>query len=127
MARYLLDTSVIIEFSRRREPSHALVHRLMQSNDDIGTCSIVVAEFFSGIGAGDHPAWRTFFSTLDFWLISQDVAEQAGHYRYTFSKRGIALALPDTLIAAVAVKEDATLVTVNDRHFPMTDIRLLIP
>jgi tRNA(fMet)-specific endonuclease VapC len=127
MARFLLDTSVIIDYARAREPSYSLINTMVRSSDDIGTCAIVVAEFFSGIAPGDHEVWQEFFGGLDYWPIEHSAAERAGIYRYTFARRGIALALPDMLIAAVAAVEDAILVTLNDRDFPMTDISLLVP
>jgi predicted nucleic acid-binding protein len=127
MARFLLDTSVIIEFSKAREPSYSLVNAIMQSNDEIGTCAIVIAEFFSGIAPSDHDVWREFFEGLDHWPIEGSTSQRVGHYRYTFARGGIALALPDVLIAAVAANEGATPVTSNDGDFPMTGINLLIP
>jgi len=127
MARFLLDTSVIIDYARAREPSYSLINTMIRSSDDIGTCAIVVAEFFSGIAPSDRDVWQEFFGGLDYWAIEHSVAERAGFYRYTFARQGIALALPDMLIAAVAVMEDAILVTSNERDFPMTDISLLVP
>ena len=127
MARFLLDTNVIIDFSRAIEPAYSLITTMMSSADEIGTCAIVVAEFFSGLAPGDHRAWQAFFDGLDDWPVDRSTAERAGLYRYTLARRGITLAIPDLLIAAVAVSENATLVTSNDRDFPMSDISLLVP
>lgn len=127
MARFLLDTSVIIEYSRAREPSYSLINTMLESNDEIGTCAIVIAEFFSGIAPRDYEQWHEFFDALDAWENNNAAAERAGRYRYSFARRGIALAVPDMIIAAVAIAERATLVTTNDRDFPMTDISLLVP
>lgn len=127
MARFLLDTSVLIDFSRSIEPAFSLINALMQSNDEIGTCAIVIAEFLSGVAPGDHHVWQDLFDTLDDWPIERSVAQRAGVYRYTFARRGITLATPDALIAAVAYAEGAILVTTNDRDFPMTDISMLAP
>jgi predicted nucleic acid-binding protein len=127
MARFLIDTSVVIDFANAREPGFSLVNTLMQSTDEVGTCAIVVAEFFTGLAPSHHQTWHMFFAGLDYWHIDSAVAMRAGQYRYTFARRGIALSLPDTMIAAVAASENATLVTANDRDFPMADISILVP
>lgn len=49
MARYLLDTSVLIDFSKGREPAQSRILQLIHGGDEIGVCSIIVAEFFSGV------------------------------------------------------------------------------
>lgn len=127
MARFLLDTNVIIDSANGVEPAFSLVNTMMQSIDDVGTCAITVAEFFSGLSPIDHQTWRTFFEGLDFWPIESDVAIRAGNYRYAFARRGTALSIPDTVIAAVAASMNAFLVTANDQDFPMTDISVLVP
>ena len=73
----------------------------------------------------DRPYWTTVLSTLTYWAISPAVAQRAGELRYDFARQGHALATTDTLIAAVAAEEGATLVTGNARHYPMQGIRLL--
>lgn len=127
MARFLLDTSVIIDFSKETEPAYSLFNMLLESGDELGTCAIVVAEFFSGLASDEHETWQDFFDGLNYWPMDHPVARRAGSYRYSFARRGIALTIPDMLIAAVAVAENATLVTTNNRDFPMTDISLLVP
>lgn len=127
MPRYLIDTSVIIDFSKGTGPAYSLTRALMQSSDEIGTCGIIVAEFFTGLAPTEYSTWQAFFDSLDFWPIDMDAARRAGEYRFSFARQGIALALADTIIAAVAATMQATLVTTNDRDFPMPDITLLVP
>ena len=127
MTRFLLDTNVIINFSNVIEPSYSLVNTLLQSKDDVGTCGIIIAEFFSGLVPPDRQTWTEFFDGLDCWPINSDVAQRAGIYRYTYARQGVVLSAADTIIAAVAVAEGAILVTTNGRDFPMTEIDLLIP
>jgi predicted nucleic acid-binding protein len=127
MAQYLLDTNVIVEFSKGRGAAFTLVNHLIEDGEQLGTCAIVVAEFLSGVAASDRPIWRQFFDNMDYWPIDLDVAVQAAESRYTFARQGIQLSTADALIAAVAYVESATLVTHNVNHFPMTDITVLVP
>ena len=61
--------------------------------------------------------------TLDYHEITREIAKEAGRYRYEFSRQGIALSTPDTLVAATAIARGATLITANIRDFPMDDIQ----
>ncbi len=127
MLRYLLDTNVIIDFSKGRGQAFTLVNGFVQQGADIGICAIVVTEFFSGVAVPDRTVWQSFFANMNYWIIDRAIAERAGDYRYTFARQGRQLGVADTLIAAVAYMESATVVTRNVNDFPMSDISILIP
>ena len=125
MARYLLDTNVLISFSKQREPAYSWVLARSHSVDDIGICGIVVTEFFAGLSPGKWPTWERFFGDLYYWETSFEVAQLAGRFRYHFARQGQTITSSDALIAAVSVDVQAIIVTGNVRHFPMPDIDLL--
>ena len=127
MSRYLLDTDTLINYSKGREPATSRIQQLIDQGDDLGVCAINVAEFFAGIAPADRPYWTTVFSTFTYWELSAAVAQRAGELRYDFARQGQILSTSDTLIAAVAMSEGATLVTGNAKHYPMPAIQLLIP
>jgi len=58
--------------------------------------------------------------------IDGRAAEDAGRYRKAF-RASHKLLLPDALIAASAKNVGAILVTLNRKHYPMTDIEIQIP
>ena len=62
---------------------------------------------------------------MDYYDVSLAVAKEAGRYSYEFVRRGTHLSTTDTLIAATAIAEDATLITANIKDFPMEEIQLL--
>jgi hypothetical protein len=125
LARYLLDTDVLISFSKQREPAYSWVLARTRSNDDLGICDIVVTEFFAGLPPRDRPTWERFFRALSFWETSFEAAQQAGLYRYRYARQGQAIASSAALIAAISVEVQTTIVTGNVRHFPMPDVTLL--
>jgi predicted nucleic acid-binding protein len=125
VSRYLLDTDVLINFSKGREPAATRVTQLIDRSDELGVCAINVAEFFAGIAPPDRPYWATVFSTLTSWPISPAAAQRAGELRYDFARQGQILSTADTLIAAVAMEHGATLLTGNVRHYPMPDLHLV--
>jgi hypothetical protein len=125
LARYLLDTDVLISFSKQREPAYSWVLARTRSNDDLGICDIVVTEFFAGLPPRDRPTWEKFFSDISFWETSFETAQRASFYRYRYARQGQAIASDDALVAAVSVEVQATIVTGNVRHFPIPGVTLL--
>lgn len=119
MKRYLLDTDILISFSKNYDPILPFIQKLIDSTDEIGVCPINVAEFYAGIPPRQHPLWNTFFASLLYWPITQKIAQQAGMWRYEFARKGKILTTADTLIAAVAKEQNAILITGNAKDYPM--------
>ena len=125
MTRYLLDTNVLISFSKQRDPAYSWVLARTRSIDELGVCDIIVTEFFAGLPPKDRPTWERFFGTMHYWETSLEAARQAGLYRYQYARQGQTITSSDALIVAVSVDVQAIIVTGNVRHFPMPDIDLL--
>ena len=89
---------------------------------EFGICAVPIAEFVTGLLPHERVIWRPFFDGLHFWPISSDAAIQAGRWRWEFARRGTALSLPDALIAAVAWRVGATVITNNLKDFTMPEI-----
>jgi len=126
MARRLLDTTSLIDFSKGFEPSTACISQLLASGDEVGVCPVTVAELYAGLRPKDRPQWDTLLSRLLFWPITYAASVQAGTWRYAFARQGIQVAMMDSLVAAVADEVGATIVTSNGKDFPMS-ISILDP
>ncbi len=125
MSSYLLDTTVLIDYSKGREPARARIDAWIQGGDDLGVCAINVAEFYAGVLLPARAQWDHFFSLLHYWPITLAAARQAGLWRHEFARRGVALSTPDTLVAAVASDQRALLVTDNPKDYPMAGVQLV--
>ena len=123
MTRYLLDTTVLIDFSAGRVAVKVHVLKLIQEGNDLAVSPISVAEYYAGAQPGDDQAMDRFIRQLPCWDTSREIAMIAGDYRYRFRHtHQKKLPTPDTLIAATARHYQATLLTNNPKDFPMTDI-----
>ncbi|MBV9452512.1 MAG: type II toxin-antitoxin system VapC family toxin [Rubrobacter sp.] len=120
-----MDTTALIDFSKRREPAFSLVHRFLQNGEDVGVSPVNVAEFYAGLAPSQHAVWDEFFEPLLLWPISLAAAKQAGRFGYTFARRGVLLSTTDRLVAAVAREQRATIVTSNVKDYPMDEVTLL--
>ena len=123
MAKHILvDTDVMVDFLRGHPEAVTLVQT---QSVRIILSSIVAAELCAGV-RGDEE-----LSALDGLLhlfriipVSPELARTAGLYRRDYAKsHGVGLS--DAIIAATAQAENADLITLNTRHYPM--IKGLMP
>lgn len=125
IAKYLLDTTVLIDHLRGRQEVVDLVTTLARQGHRLGLCCINVAELYSGLNPEEQARAGRLIDSLDFYEVSLEVAKQAGRHRYDFARQGISLSTADTLVAATAIGEGAILVTANTKDFPMGKLELL--
>lgn len=124
MARYLLDTTALIDFSKGFEPVRSWILALIAGAEVLGVSPVGVAEFYAGLRPEERPEWDEFFGALPHWGISPHAARQAGIWRSEFRRRGIQLATTDVLTAAVALEQQAVVITRNVKDFPMPEVRV---
>lgn len=122
MARYLIDSDLLISYLRGRPTALNLVKEICKEGVP-AISSLSYFEIWVGVRPHEEMAVLNFISSL--WIMSADqfVAKEAGNYVRAFRKQGVTLSSMDALIAATAKVNDLILVTSNTRHFPMTDIQ----
>jgi hypothetical protein len=112
----LVDTNVVIDYLR----GHArAVEFLEQTSAPMLLSAITIAELYAGVR--DGPELKLLSTVCRAFRVSDidtAVASRAGILCRDFGKsHGVGLA--DAVIAASAEKHNATLVTLNKKHFPM--------
>ena len=125
MTDYLLDTTVLVDILRGRRVINETIDHLADQGGRIGVCCVSVAELYAGTSHENRAAADQLIESMEYYEVSQEAAKEAGRYRYEFARRGTTLSTADTLIAATAIAQGATLITANTRDFPMENIELL--
>ena len=97
------------------------------ANTFLACSAIMVAEVFAGMRPKERGALVDLIDSLEHYDITRPIAERAGLLRREWSVRGKNLALPDLLIASVALTHGLILLTDNAKDFPMKDLQLQIP
>ena len=117
--RVLFDTDVLIDYLRGYPDAVRLV---TERSDETSVSAISVAELFAGV-RGDAQGQEQivlgrFLEQLTVVPVSAEIAQAGGIYRRDYGgSHGVGLA--DAIIAATAVASNATLQTLNVRHYPM--------
>jgi predicted nucleic acid-binding protein len=121
---YLPDTNVLVDALIGKRGLRELLRDLVLEGNRLACCAITVAEIYAGMRS--HEAARTdaFLDSLTWYDSSRKVARRAGRLRFDCARQGITLSLSDMLIAATALEHGLTLITQNQKHFPVPDLAL---
>ena len=120
MARYFLDTTVLIDALRGRPAADRL--RRMRTRDEVPyVCAINAEEVVRGMRGGEEADSLRFLRAFRQVELTVDQGIKAGRWRHDFAARGVTLSQADCLIAAAALAVDAVLATGNPQDFPMPE------
>jgi hypothetical protein len=123
---HLLDTDVFIWMLRGRKDVVEKVSQL-KSVSKLGISVITIAEVYQNIFPSELTETEEFINLHVIFDVDFKVAKIGGLYWQEYSKKLKNLSLSDCLIAATANINDAILVSLNIKHFPMKDIQILDP
>lgn len=115
MKRYILDTSVVIDFLRRRDKENTLLYKV--SENELLVSIVTHTELFSGKSIWeDNEARKTvedLLSEVDIIPLTSEISAKAGYIKAYSGLTSII----DAIIAATAIIENTPLVTLNQKHF----------
>ena len=114
----------MVDWLKGRPNAVRLFGDLIQRGQTLALNSVCVAEVYSGLAEDEREPMDRVVGSLEYWNIDATTARLAGHYRYVYLRQGQPLSVPDTLMAAHAVANDATLITGNVKDFPMPELRV---
>lgn len=119
MARYLVDSDVLIWVLRNRQDTVQLVERLAQESGETLSCSsLSILEIWAGTRPSEQARTAAFLDALDVFSIDGIIAKRAAellraHHRNAGNPREWI----DALIASTAIQHHLTLVTYNQRDY----------
>jgi predicted nucleic acid-binding protein len=108
------------------ERARALLAELSSRGDVLALNSVSIVETYSGVVPHRLKQVDSLLGPFAYWPIDWSVARLAGEYRYRYGQEGRKLPVPDVILGAHAISEDATLITNNERDFPMPELKILI-
>jgi tRNA(fMet)-specific endonuclease VapC len=122
---FLLDTNIIIDLLNDRYGRNDQVNALLTSDSSLACASINITEIYMGMKSQEAGRTKNFFASLDFYPVTPEIAEFAGRLFSQWRLKGQTLSFTDVSIAAVCIANELTLVTNNQKHFPMSELRLI--
>jgi|SRR3989344_3675852 len=122
---YILDTDIVIWILREDPKVVSTIGRLGESSTSVST--ITIAEVYKNAFPSEIYSIEDLFDHQIIYQISRNTAKEAGLYWNQFHKKLQGLAIADCLVASTAKEYGLTVLTLNIRHFPMTDIKVINP
>jgi predicted nucleic acid-binding protein len=119
---YLLDSDVVIDYFKKREPSFGFIANLL-TTERVVISAITITEVRAGWDEAQATVLRPLIGDLfEIADVTVAIADLAGEQIKKYSKRGQHLSTTDTLIAATALHNEYCLVTRNIKDFPMPEL-----
>jgi len=115
----LVDTTVWIDFfAAKSTPEVAELERLLNEEEDICTCGIILTEVLQGIRQDeDYRRTLSRFETFLFLPMDRPSFVRAAELYRSLRRRGVTIRKPvDCMIASVAIEHNIALLH-NDRDF----------
>ena len=112
----LLDTCILIDYSKNH---YGAVEYLDNLQNPPAVSALTVTEILTGIrNKREKKLFLTLFNIWDVFPVTHVIAELAGYYRQTYFKSHH-IGVVDVIMAATTEKNNAQIVTLNIKDFPM--------
>jgi predicted nucleic acid-binding protein len=113
----LIDSDVLIDALKSREPARARVARgLVEAN--VATTTINAFELYAGVRSeGEAASVDALLAVMTLVSIDHEIARLAGRVAHALAARGARIPAADALIAGACLLSGASLLTRNVRHF----------
>ncbi len=121
----LLDTSVLIDYFRKKDKASTLLHELALSDAVMKLSVITEYEIFVGATAEQHSYWNQMLEYMEVLPLTSREVRLAALLQGRLKRQRKQLALPDLFIATTALNADLPLATMNRKDFEkLPEIRL---
>jgi predicted nucleic acid-binding protein len=117
VAAYLLDTTLLVDYVNGDASAAATVDDLFGEGADLFTCGVVTCEALSGGNDEERRLLAVLLDALEYVATDPAAARWAAVSRREGRARRPSRSLADALIAAVAWRMSATVVTRNTQDF----------
>lgn len=126
LSMFILDTDISIWILRNNRDIVSIIKR-MHLKEDAAISVLTVAEIYMHIFPSEIPTAEDFIDHHQVINVNKEIAQKGGLYWSEYHSKFTKLGIVDCLIAASVYSFKGTLITLNDRHFPMTDIKIINP
>ena len=113
----VVDSSILIEFFRRKDKSQARFADIKRDYNRIVISTITEYEIYLGVNKNDVEFWREIFSSLIILPVDREIAQTAALLQRDLKRQRKQLGLGDLLIAATATVYGLPVATLDKDHF----------
>ena len=115
--KYAVDTAILIDHLRGHPGATELLTRLTREDAQFISSVIVRLEILAGMRRGEEAATHALLALIEWQPVSELETDAAGALGRTYLPANPGIDTPDLLVAEVAQRHGAELLTMNVRHF----------
>lgn len=113
----LLDTSILIEYYRKKDKRKTLLFQLSQTYDIFAISAVTQFEIYVGTPPEQISFWDRFFEEITVLPFNSETAVLASNIDKDLKRKRKQIDIPDLFIAATALSNDLPCATLNRKHF----------
>ena len=113
----LLDTSILIDFYRKKDKSKSKFYSLTSKYKLFAVSVITEYEIFTGANDSTLEYWTTFFDQVMVLPLERVATQQAVKIFKQLKLDNKLIEIPDILIGSTAIANKIKLATLNRKHF----------
>lgn len=121
-----LDTSVLIDYFRKKNKKKTFFYELTDSNTLFAVSVITEYEIYFGSNNEQDMFWNNFFKILTVLPYNSHTNKLSISIARRLKKKNKMIDIPDLFIGATALSNDLKLATLNPKHFENIDDLKLI-
>lgn len=122
----LADTSVLIDYFRKKDKSNSELFALFDEGYDFAISAITYFEIYSGATKAQIPFWENMLKRTKVLPIDELVARVSVDIDSILKRKRKQIAMADLFIAATAVATKLPLATLNKKHFDRVEGLVLV-
>ena len=115
------DTSVLIDHLRGQPEVQRALRRAVESDQRLAGSVLTKVEITAGMRSNERGAVEALFRAVEWLPVTAAIADEAGVLARRYRRLHESIDVVDYLIAATARSLDASVWTLNVKHFPMID------
>lgn len=114
--KYAIDTSILVDHLRNYRPAVELMNRLLADDAQLVSSFVIRTEVLAGMRRGEENATLRLLGLIEWDPVGERESDAAGALgRHLPANSGIDTA--DLVLAEVAQRQGAELLTLNVKHF----------
>ena len=112
-----LDTSVIIEYYRKKDKSKSFYYELTKTYSLFAVSAITEYEVLVGSNDEQDIYWKSFFEQITILPFTEETNKTAIKIYRQLKRISKLIPIPDLLIGATALNNNLPVATLNKKHF----------
>ncbi|MCC6298366.1 MAG: type II toxin-antitoxin system VapC family toxin [Anaerolineales bacterium] len=122
----LIDTDIVIDHFHGHRQAFEYFTQTLAEGEILAVSVVSLTEILAGMRDGEQERTEKLFSLFVALEVDEQIARKAGEYLNQY-RNLTRIELADALIAATALVMDADVVTRNIKHYPMGDVKVVVP